>query len=112
MRVQVSRVDLDTRKIDFRLVREGGGTQSGGEPASSRRRGRGSRDSRDAAEGVGTAQQQLDDIQRRDREVKRSAKESRGSDVKADRAMRADGVPRHKAPGKKAPSRKSTRRRS
>ncbi len=112
VRVQVSRVDLDTRKIDFRLVREGGGTQSGGEPASSRRRGRGSRDSRDAAEGVGTAQQQLDDIQRRDREVKRSAKESRGSDVKADRAMRADGVPRHKAPGKKAPSRKSTRRRS
>ena len=39
VRVQVSRVDLDSRKIDFRMVKEGGETQQRGSSGGGRRRG-------------------------------------------------------------------------
>ena len=37
VRVQVSRVDLDTRKIDFRVVKEGGDALSGSAAGKKRR---------------------------------------------------------------------------
>ncbi|MDO9294076.1 MAG: RNB domain-containing ribonuclease, partial [Hydrogenophaga sp.] len=120
VRVQVSRVDLDSRKIDFRLVKEG---QSGAplEPGGRRRGGggrSGGREDREAAReagrdqnGVDSAQRELAEVQRRDREVKRSAKG--GKSAGAGRGeVRSDGLPKAKPAGKKAPSRKSTRRRS
>ncbi|HET6787456.1 MAG TPA: S1 RNA-binding domain-containing protein, partial [Aquabacterium sp.] len=114
VRVQVSRVDLDSRKIDFRIVREGQGPL--GEATGGRRRGRGG-----AGEGGESAQAQLADVQRRDRDTKRegkAAKAGKGSArkgaVSAQRdELRSDGLPASPRPaGKKAPSRKSVRRRS
>jgi ribonuclease R len=141
VRVQVSRVDLDSRKIDFRLVREGQVT--GGADQGARRRGGGRGAARDGrAEGRGdgrfeagvprdgvaepSAQEQLAEVQRRDREVKRNAKGGKSGGAKAggrkaapsaQRAeqrleQRSDGLPTSKPAGKKAPSRKSVRRRS
>ncbi|WP_245503502.1 ribonuclease R [Aquabacterium lacunae] len=116
VRVQVSRVDLDSRKIDFRLVREGA---QASEPSGGgrRRNGRGARDGqRDelADTGLRSAQDELAEVRQRDRDVKRSARpggKSSGKKVEQG-ASRVEGLPRSKAAGKKAPSRKSVRRRS
>jgi len=62
VRVQVSRVDLDGRKIDFRLVRDGDGETM---PA----RGRGAR--------AGTATEELADVRRKDRDAKATARKSK-----------------------------------
>ena len=66
VRVQVSRVDLDSRRIDFRLVREGESERllSKGRPSTERRaKGR-----------LGSAVDQLADIEAQDRMVKRARK--------------------------------------
>jgi ribonuclease R len=115
VRVQVSRVDLDSRKIDFRLVREGAqGAESGG--GARRRNGRVAREGQldEADIGLRSAQDELADVRQRDREVKRSARSGgKSSAKKAEQgAGRVEGLPRSKAAGKKAPSRKSVRRRS
>lgn len=70
VRVQVSRVDLDSRKIDFRMVREGAEPRPLG-PQSARKRGRGSEAARGAEV---SAQDELADIQEDDREAKRATK--------------------------------------
>jgi ribonuclease R len=62
LRVQVSRVDLDGRKIDFRLVAEGGGERL-------LARGR-----RGSAAPAGTAVEELAAVRVRDREVKAAAR--------------------------------------
>ena len=120
VRVQVSRVDLDSRKIDFRIVREGQGPL--GEATGRKRRGGGGGVSRDGASGDAfeSAQAKLADVQRRDREVKRGGKSSgggRGGKKGAAPSLRAEqraqqGQGAKPAAGKKAPSRKSVRRRS
>ena len=115
VRVQVSRVDLDSRKIDFRIVREGQGPL-GEATGRSKRRG-GPRDgARDSSEGFESAQAQLAEVQRRDREVKRGGKSAgRGSKKGAAPSLRAEQRAQQggaKPAGKKAPSRKSVRRRS
>ena len=114
VRVQVSRVDLDSRKIDFRIAREGQGPLG---EAAGRRRGRGG-----ARDGGGdkplSAQEQLADVRRRDREVKRGGKSGKGggqggmASSSGRGELRADGLPKARPAGKKAPSRKSVRRRS
>jgi ribonuclease R len=76
VRVQVSRVDPDARKIDFRLVREGenlqrGGGSGGGGAQGGRRRGRGNDGDWPAD---GSAQEELAGIKETDREVKRAGK--------------------------------------
>lgn len=73
VRVQVSRVDLDTRKIDFRLVREAGEERTS--PASGRKRNRGA--DKDWVE-PGAAQEALAEVRQADLEVKRAAKAARG----------------------------------
>jgi len=117
VRVQVSRVDLDSRKIDFRMVREGAEPRPLG-PQGARKRGRGSESARGADV---SAQEELGDIQEMDRDVKRATKAS-GKGAKpsgkgrarvslaATVSGRADS-PAHagKAAGKKAAGRKSAK---
>ena len=74
VRVQVSRVDLDTRKIDFRLVREAGEERPAA--ASGRKRNRGS--DKDWVE-PGAAQEALAEVRQADLEVKRATKAARGA---------------------------------
>lgn len=72
LRVQVSRVDLDSRKIDFRLVREDDAGRT------SRSGGRGNRER--GAPGAAGAQAELADIQEADRQSKAARRAStRGS---------------------------------
>jgi ribonuclease R len=120
VRVQVSRVDLDTRKIDFRMVREGAepARPAGGQP-NARRRGRGG----DAARAPeGSAQEELADIQDADREVKRAGKVAgKGGKTSSKGRTRVSlaatvstarpeaGARPPKAAGKKAAGRKSTK---
>ena len=66
VRVQVSRVDLDSRKIDFRIVREPGEARPI-IPSGKKRRG-----------GDVSAVAELDDIREQDRAVKRAAKDAVG----------------------------------
>jgi ribonuclease R len=79
LRVQVSRVDLDARKIDFRLVAEGGGE---------RLLARGRRGS-----GGTTAVEELSAVRLRDREVKAAARahQSKTSAAKRAGAKKAAG---------------------
>ena len=134
VRVQVSRVDLDTRKIDFRLVREGAeaarngsGSGSGAGAASApRRKGRGGDKSIERVSakdwpGEPSAQDELADIREMDREVKRAAKgATKGATKGGGRAASAKtgsksrerasvgaavGASRSTPPGKKASSR-------
>ena len=72
VRVQVSRVDLDSRKIDFRLVKEGEG--AGVSSSSSGGARKKPRVSAAEWEGAGGVQDELLEVQRTDREVKRAAK--------------------------------------
>ena len=105
VRVQVSRVDLDTRKIDFRMVREGAEPK---QPAASgpRRKGRAA----DAGVEV-TAQEALAEVRELDRDVKRAAKVAKGGKPSAKGRERvsaggAAGAARSpKAAGKKAAGR-------
>jgi ribonuclease R len=68
LRVQVSRVDLDSRRIDFRLVRDG---ELG--PPLSRSRGERAR--------AGGAVQELESVQQADRAVKSAARREAGKKV-------------------------------
>ncbi len=77
VRVQVSRVDLDSRKIDFRMVREGG--ESPRPSAGGRRRGKGDEraGARAAAVDWGSdapAQDELAGVRERDRDARRGAR--------------------------------------
>ncbi|MEY4427937.1 MAG: ribonuclease [Pseudomonadota bacterium] len=118
VRVQVSRVDLDSRKIDFRLVREGQGASEAAGAASGKRRGRGGREDREPTDAPRSAQEELAEVRQRDRDVKRAGKgggKKDGRHASRDEghsASRVEGLPRSKPTGKKAPSRKSVRRRS
>ena len=66
VRVQVSRVDLDGRKIDFRIVREAEGERllNRGRKAESR-------------PGVASAAEQLASVEAQDRDVKRAARKTK-----------------------------------
>ncbi|MFL6682595.1 MAG: S1 RNA-binding domain-containing protein, partial [Burkholderiaceae bacterium] len=66
VRVQVSRVDLDGRKIDFRIVREAEGERL-------LNRGR----KTEARAGVATAAEQLAAVESQDRDVKRAARKTK-----------------------------------
>jgi ribonuclease R len=79
LRVQVSRVDLDSRRIDFRLVAEGGGERL----LARGRRG-----------AAGSAVEELSAVRVRDREVKAAARAGKGA------VKRASG--RSKAPPAKS----------
>ncbi len=113
VRVQVSRVDLDSRKIDFRIVREGQGALG---EATGRKRARGP--GQDGLEPGASAQQQLSEVQRHDREVKRSGKKAASKSGRKPSApslraeQRAEGKPPARQPSNKPPTRKSVRRRS
>ena len=88
LRVQVSRVDLDGRKIDFRLVREGEGE---------RLLSRGRRDKGVHAEAKGDAAQALAAVQAQDRDLLRASRQRRqqGGAAGAKRAAaKAGGKPR------------------
>jgi ribonuclease R len=89
VRVQVSRVDLDGRKIDFRLVREG-------EPEGLLARGRSGR----AAAPVASAQAELAETQGADRRAKAAARERKNK----------QGAAPGKRAAKAAASRPRTRR--
>ncbi|MES2090974.1 MAG: VacB/RNase II family 3'-5' exoribonuclease, partial [Pseudomonadota bacterium] len=104
VRVQVSRVDLDSRKIDFRLVREGEDPAVGA--GAARRRGRAG----DGAERVagGSAQDELAEVQRVDRETKRATKRAGAGKASAGGASGRAVAP---AAGKKAAGRKVPRKR-
>jgi ribonuclease R len=79
VRVQVSRVDLDSRKIDFRMVREG-------EPEKLLSRGRGERPERaERAERPPTAVQELAAVREADRTVKAIARERKAEAAKRGR---------------------------
>ncbi len=69
VRVQVSRVDLDGRKIDFRIVREAEGERLLG-------RGRGKPEP-SARAPAGTAAEELAAVQTQDREIKRASRKTR-----------------------------------
>jgi ribonuclease R len=116
LRVQVSRVDLDTRKIDFRIVKEGGEQRPVASSAGGRKRGRGGEQVSWSAQA--TAQEELAVVQGADREVKRAAKAARGKRPASPREPRLpepvvqDEPPAkraQKAAGKKAPGRKSAK---
>ncbi len=120
LRVQVSRVDLDTRKIDFRIVREGAELRPVTPASAVRKRGRGGEQA--SWSGQASAQEELAGVQGADREVKRAAKAAtRGAkhagkvrDRHAPESVTAPveeaARPRAaKAAGKKAAGRKSAR---
>jgi ribonuclease R len=79
VRVQVSRVDLDSRKIDFRMVRDGAEAQQRGSSGGRRRGGKG--DDRASArpvavdwEGDASAQDELAVVRERDRDARRATR--------------------------------------
>ncbi len=91
LRVQVSRVDLDGRRIDFRIVPPEGAAAQAGKPGRSRKGEKGS------------AQEDLALLQSRDREIKRSARKASGpvgrrSGAPGARQAAADARPPSKAP--------------
>jgi ribonuclease R len=96
VRVQVSRVDLDGRKIDFRMIHEGE------EDALLARARRDKFGSADAAAGVGAAGE-LAAVRRADRAVKAATK-GRGSGARTARGGASAGksAPRKDAAGKRA----------
>ncbi len=76
VRVQVSRVDLDGRKIDFRLVHEGAETERPGSPTKGKP---GARGAERAPRVASSATEQLADVEAHDRAVKRAAKAARSA---------------------------------
>jgi ribonuclease R len=105
VRVQVSRVDLDTRKIDFRMVKEG--EEARPVPAGG---GGGRRRGRDGGEGgFRNAQDELAAIQVEDRAAKRAVRahaKSGGKAASAEAPAGGEGVRATKPSGKK-PTRKA-----
>ena len=99
VRVQVSRVDLDSRKIDFRMVKEGGETQQRG-PSGGRRRGN-KGDERASArpsavdwDGDTSAQDELALVRERDRDARRGARSaSKGAGKGGARSAEAAAAP-------------------
>jgi ribonuclease R len=83
VRVQVSRVDLDARKIDFRLVKEGEDAR----PAV----GAAKRRSREVSEGFGSAQEELAAIQIEDRAGKRAVRAQAKSGKTSGNSQRGEG---------------------
>ena len=73
VRVQVSRVDLDGRKIDFRIVRE-----VEGERLLGRGRGKSEGAGTPARAPAATAAEELAAVQSQDRETKRAGRKTRG----------------------------------
>jgi ribonuclease R len=98
VRVQVSRVDLDGRKIDFRMVREGGG-----ERLLERGRGDRTKAAATADAGVTTAQGELVKIKALDRQRKAQARERKTQHGERNVAGRttAAKAPRSAATGKR-----------
>ena len=90
VRVQVSRVDLDGRKIDFRVVREGEGE---------RPQVRG-----DKARAPGSAVEELASVRATDRAVKTASRSARSKGA-------AEGGTRSRKPGAQRPSPKPRTRR-
>jgi ribonuclease R len=90
VRVQVSRVDLDGRKIDFRMVRENGESDA----APGRSKPGGGREERAARpqRGAARAVDQLADVVVADREHKRATKSARGAKGGARKAGAGGGV--------------------
>ena len=93
VRVQVSRVDLDARKIDFRLVRESDDDR-GVIPAGSRKRVRQSAD--------WNAQDELREVARADRDVKRAAKDGKSPGKSASGGRDRGGAAKTSAPARTA----------
>ncbi len=104
VRVQVSRVDLDSRKIDFRLVREGEDQPASGGGGGGRRRHRGAEAPGRAP--LASAQDELADVQRLDRETKRSAKRASASGKPAGAASGKGGKAAPNGPVGRKTSRK------
>lgn len=105
LRVQVSRVDLDGRKIDFRLVREGGPDR----PAAQR----GQRDKAASRRAPASAVEALETVKESDRAVKAAARKrlARGAQQAAARpASDADAKSPRRAAGKKGATRAVKRR--
>jgi ribonuclease R len=98
VRVQVSRVDLDGRKIDFRMVREGEGERllARGDKAGT------------ARGPAGSAVQELAAVKEADRDAKAARKGSKGT---AGKAAKGEGGKRSRKPGpQRAAPRSRTRR--
>ncbi len=104
VRVQVSRVDLDSRKIDFRMVKEGAEARPVQTAGNTRRRGR------DGEEGsFRNAQDELASIQVEDRATKRAVRahaKSGGKSGSAEAPAGGEGARSTKPSGKK-PARKA-----
>ncbi len=77
LRVQVSRVDLDSRKIDFRLVREGEPRASGRNGSKERRIERGR--SASVATHAVSAQDELAAVEQADRQIKKATREAKSA---------------------------------
>ncbi len=98
VRVQVSRVDLDSRKIDFRMVKEGGETQQRGSAGGRRRGNKGDErtNARPAAvdwEGEASAQDELALVRERDRDARRATRSAtKGGGKGGARAAEASAV--------------------
>ena len=95
VRVQVSRVDLDTRKIDFRLVRESSEERPTSLPA--RKRGRNLESDRLEA---GSAQDALADAREADQVVRRASKAARSGKSRARVPVSATAADKSAAPGR------------
>ncbi|MEO6281461.1 ribonuclease R [Roseateles sp.] len=74
VQVQVSRVDLDGRRIDFRLVRDSEDARSSGRGAAGKPTGKPSGRSPAKKRAPKTAVEALDEVQQTDRDVKQSRK--------------------------------------
>ncbi|CAM3873319.1 ribonuclease R [Roseateles saccharophilus] len=74
VQVQVSRVDLDGRKIDFRLVREGEEGRAPGRGGAARPQGKAGAKAPAKKRTPKTAVEALDDVRQADRDVKKSRK--------------------------------------
>jgi ribonuclease R len=96
VRVQVSRVDLDGRKIDFRIVREAEGERllSRGRKTEAAQRGT-----------VATAAEQLASVEAQDREIKRAARKTKAGAGARSGKPAAKTAPR----GGKPPAKRSKR---
>ena len=92
LRVQVSRVDLDARKIDFRLVREG---------ATDRLLSRGRRDKTPPAAAVpAVATEALAEVKKQDRELLKASRERKKSSTGGKRGAAAGKGAQRGASGK------------
>ena len=99
VRVQVSRVDLDGRKIDFRIVREAESERLLGRGRKGDGAQRGERAERSAAP---TAAEQLAAVESQDRSIKRSSRKLKpGSTTNARRSPAGKVAPHGAKPATK-----------